>query len=86
MKMKYSFKFFEKVNACYNVHKKLSQWQFSTCHGGYLKKNYDESFKINYGLHPNLALCCEIGAHMNDSIINWRTFLVCHNFGATLQL
>ncbi len=43
------------------------------------KNNYDESFKINDGLHPNLALCFEMGTHMNDSIINWSTFLVCHN-------
>jgi len=35
MKMKYLFKKFGKVNTCYNVHKKLSQWQFSACHGGY---------------------------------------------------
>jgi hypothetical protein len=34
------------------------------------KKHYDESFRINDGLHPNLPLCCEIGAHMNDPIIN----------------
>ncbi len=58
----------------------------STCHGGYLKNNYDESFRINGGLHPNLPLCCKIGAHMNDSIINWSTLLLFHNFGATLQL
>jgi len=44
-----------------------------------LKINYDESSRINDGLRPNLPLCCEIGAHMNDSIINWSTFLVCHN-------
>ncbi len=36
--MKYLFVKVGKVNACYNVHKNLSQWQFSTCHGGYLKK------------------------------------------------
>jgi hypothetical protein len=51
-----------------------------------LKNNYDESFKSHDGLHPNLSLCWEIGAHMNDSIINWSIFLVCHNFGATQQL
>jgi hypothetical protein len=64
----------------------LSQWQFSTCHGGYLKKNYVESFTIIDGLHPNLPLCYEIGAHMNNSIINWNIFLGCNNIGATLQL
>jgi len=35
---------------------------------------------------PNLPLCYEIGAHMNNSIINWSTFLGCNNIGATLQL
>jgi hypothetical protein len=38
MKIKYLFKKIGKVNACYDVHKKMSQWQFSTCHGGYFKK------------------------------------------------
>ncbi len=47
----------------------MSWWIFK-------KNNYDESFRINDGLHPNLPLCYEIGAHMNDSIINWSTFLV----------
>jgi hypothetical protein len=85
--MKYLFNFFGKVNACYNVHNFF-------CHNGnfqhvmvdILKNNYDESFRINDGLHPNLSLCCEIGAHTNISIINWSTLLVCCNFGATLLL
>jgi hypothetical protein len=38
-------------------------------HGGYFKKVVWFEFAINDGLHPNLSLCCEISAHMNNSII-----------------
>jgi hypothetical protein len=40
----------------------------------------------NGGLNPNLPLCCEIGAHMNNSIINWSTFLICNNVDTTFAI
>ncbi len=55
-------------------------------HGKYFLKKISGKFVINGGLHPNLPLCCEIGAHMNNSIINWSTSLICDNVDTTLQL
>jgi len=62
---------------------------FSTCvylmhHGGNMEKILWWKFAINDGLHLNLSLCCEIGPHMNNIIINWNIFLICNNVDSTL--
>jgi hypothetical protein len=36
---------------------------------------------INCGLHPNLSLHCEIGAHIKNLIINWNASSVCNSVG-----
>jgi hypothetical protein len=38
-------------------------------HGGYFKNVVWFEFATNDGLHLNISLCCEISAHMNNSII-----------------
>jgi hypothetical protein len=46
-------------------------------HDGNLKNNFHSNFVINDGLCPNLALCCEINAHMNDIIVQQNIILIC---------
>jgi hypothetical protein len=38
-------------------------------HGENLENNFHLNFVKNESLYPNLALCCEIDAHMNDIIV-----------------
>jgi hypothetical protein len=38
-------------------------------HGENLENNFHLNFVKNDSLCPNLALCCEIDAHMNDIIV-----------------
>jgi hypothetical protein len=33
----------------------------------------------------NYNCFCEISAHINNSIVNWSTFLICNNVSQTLQ-
>jgi hypothetical protein len=50
-------------------------------HGEILKNNFHGYFVINDGLCLKLALCCEINAYMNDTIIQKISFLFakpCH--------
>jgi hypothetical protein len=48
-------------------------------HGGNLKNNFHSNFVKDDGPYLNLALCCEINAHMSDIMIQqiiiliWRT-------------
>jgi len=48
-------------------------------HGGNLENNCHSNFVKDDGSYPNLALCCEINAHMSDVIVQqsiiliWRT-------------
>jgi hypothetical protein len=58
--------------ACYNVHKKLSQFnsvQYIFKFHSSWETNFQWNFVINDGLCPNLTLCGEINAHINDTII-----------------
>jgi hypothetical protein len=46
-------------------------------HGENLKNNFHSNFVIHDGLCPNLTLCCEINAHMNDIIVQQNIILIC---------
>jgi hypothetical protein len=46
-------------------------------YGENLKNNFQWNFVIDDGLCPNLALCCEINAHMNDIIVQKCFILIC---------
>jgi hypothetical protein len=45
-------------------------------HGGNFENNFHKIFVIDDGLCPNLALCYEINAHMNDLIIQQSIILI----------
>jgi hypothetical protein len=49
-------------------------------HGGNLENYFHQNFVIDDGLCPNLALCCEINAHMNDIIVQQNIVLICKTF------
>ncbi len=79
------------MNACYNLLLKLSQfWQFLvpiqvSCIMVKIWKIISLfNFVINDGLCPNLALCYEINAHMNDIIVQYKVLFwlvkLCHIF------
>jgi hypothetical protein len=53
-------------------------------HGGHLEYILWWKFAIDNGLNFNLSLSYGIGAHTNNSIINWGTFLVCNDINTTL--
>jgi hypothetical protein len=46
-------------------------------HGGNLENIFHQNFIIDDGLCPNLTLCCEINAHMNDIIVQQNIVLIC---------
>jgi hypothetical protein len=46
-------------------------------HGENLENTFHQNFVIDDGLCPNLALCCEINAHMNDRIVQQNIVLIC---------
>lgn len=70
------------VNAYYNVIKICQKAIiFNTClnlihHGEDLKKILWWKFVSGNDLHHNQPLCCQIDAHMNDSIINCNAFVM----------
>jgi len=41
-----------------------------------LENNIHWNFVIDDGLCPNLTLCCEINAHMNDIIVQQNIILI----------
>ncbi len=45
-------------------------------HGGNLENIFHLNFVIDDGFYPNLPLCCEIIAHMNDIIIQQIIILI----------
>jgi hypothetical protein len=45
--------------------------------GRNLKNNFHWNFVIDDCLYPNLPLCCEINAHMNDIIVQQSIILIC---------
>jgi hypothetical protein len=45
-------------------------------HGGILDSNFHQNFIIDDGLCPNLTLCYEINAHMNDIIVQHNIILI----------
>jgi hypothetical protein len=55
-------------------------------HDGNLENILWRKFVINGGLLPNLKLCWEIGAHVNNSNINCNKLFFCNNVGVTLQI
>ncbi len=42
-----------------------------------LENNFHSNFVIDNGICPNLALYCEINAHMNDIIVQQNIILIC---------
>jgi hypothetical protein len=46
-------------------------------HGGNLENNFHSNFVIDDGLCPNLVVCCEINANMNDIIWQQNIILIC---------
>ncbi len=81
-----------RVNACYGVDKKLSQfdsfqyqWNFDISWWMF-GKHFVTKFSINGGLHPNISLYHEIQTNMKKLIINWSTFSLCNNPITMLQL
>jgi uncharacterized membrane protein len=71
-----------RVLASYNLHKKLSQFDFFSTypsfmhHSENLENIFHYYFVIDDGLYLNLALCCEINAHMNDIIFQKNIILI----------
>jgi len=45
-------------------------------HGGNLENNFHQNFVKDDGSYPNLVLCCEINAHMNDIIVQQNIILI----------
>jgi hypothetical protein len=45
-------------------------------HGENLENKFHSNFVIDDGLYPNLALCYEINAHMNDIIVQQNIILI----------
>jgi hypothetical protein len=45
-------------------------------HGGNLESNSHSNFVKDYDLYPNLTLCWETNAHMNDVIIQQTIILI----------
>jgi hypothetical protein len=49
----------------------------SFMHHGEILKNISLKFCKHDGLCPNLTLCCEINAHVNDIIVQHNIILIC---------
>ncbi len=45
-------------------------------HGGNLENNFHQNFVKDDGSYPNVAVCCEINAHMNDIIVQQNIILI----------